>query len=365
MASDRISLTIEQIYDAALGDVPWENVLESLTSLFGANSAVLSVELNRGGGWGASIGADPSFHASYFAHYAAINPLAARAHAAPVGSVLTDQMLMPTADYQRSEFFNDWARPQDFKAMMNTRLENTDEAKICVGLTRSSRADEFDAGDIALQRRLTPHFRRSIRAYFRLAEAWASGQAMGVALDRMRRGVIGLDPAGRIVFANEAARTLLTTGDALLVEHGLLAARRPDLTSSLRRMIGLAANGEATKGLILPRRDEGSSLFLETVPVGRSATLPSLGARPAVLLMITDPENELGPTADRLRTLYGLTAREAAVAVRAARGEGLDSVADVLGMASNTARSHLKKIFDKTETHRQAELSWLLARLSG
>jgi DNA-binding CsgD family transcriptional regulator len=81
--------------------------------------------------------------------------------------------------------------------------------------------------------------------------------------------------------------------------------------------------------------------------------------------MITDPDNDLGPTADLLRTLYGLTARESAVAVRAARGEGVERLAQTLKMAPNTARSHLRKVFDKTDTHRQAELAWLLARLSG
>ena len=84
-----------------------------------------------------------------------------------------------------------------------------------------------------------------------------------------------------------------------------------------------------------------------------------------MLLLVNDPEDGRAPAAMLLREFYGLTAAEAAVATQAAHGEGLGAVARVLGIAPNTARSHLTHVFDKTDTHRQAELAWLLARFSG
>jgi DNA-binding CsgD family transcriptional regulator len=51
-----------------------------------------------------------------------------------------------------------------------------------------------------------------------------------------------------------------------------------------------------------------------------------------VLLMITDTENDPGPATTLLRDAYGLTAREAAVALQTARGNGVDGVAKALGM---------------------------------
>jgi DNA-binding CsgD family transcriptional regulator len=67
---------------------------------------------------------------------------------------------------------------------------------------------------------------------------------------------------------------------------------------------------------------------------------------------------------EALRTAFGLTEAEAAVAQRIARGEGLPVVAAALGVSPSTARTHLKHTFDKTGTHRQAELAALLARLA-
>jgi DNA-binding CsgD family transcriptional regulator len=62
-----------------------------------------------------------------------------------------------------------------------------------------------------------------------------------------------------------------------------------------------------------------------------------------------------------LRRLYGLTAAEAAVAVQIARGEGLQAAADNLRVTLPTVRTHLQRVFAKTQTRRQAELTRVIA----
>lgn len=366
MPSDSISPLVEQIYDAAIDERPWENVLEALARLFHANSAAITIESKRGGGWGVSFGAaDRSFHDSYFAHYSGINPFSPHTFAIPAGTVLTDRMIMRMADYRRTEFFNDWARPQGFDNIVHLRIENSGDTVIGVGLTRSRGSGEFESDEIALQQFLLPHLRRGIRTSLRLAEAKASGLAMGEALDQLRRGVIGLDAACRVVFANQAAQSSFARGDMLQVSAGVLTAVRSNWTSDLRRIVDSAIRGRTSGSLILPRPDGRPGLLLEAVPAAGSVALLGLHSLPVALLIITDPEDDVSSATEPLRALYGLTAKEAEVAVHAARGEGLATVAATLGMARSTAQSHLKKVFDKTQTHRQAELAWLVARLSG
>lgn len=367
MPSRRIALAplLEQLHDAALGTLPWKAVLGSLTELFRANSSVILVEPAQGTGWGISTGGDARTHSEYFEHYAGIHPLAPRCFTAPAGSILTDRALMPRAEFERTEFYADWARPNRFDEFLNLRLERSDQAVVAMGLTRPSRAGEFESDDFALLRRLAPHVRRAVATYQRLEEALASQQAMAEALDRMGRGICGLDRAGRVVFANRAAQALLAVGDALRAEGGLLAANRPDRTTALRRVLRSATLGGATEALALPRPDGRLPLLLEFVPMGSSAVALDLRAPPAALLLIDDMEDARVPAATSLRELFGLTATEAAVAIHTARGEGLGSVARALRIAPSTARSHLKHVFDKTGTHRQAELAQLLARLPG
>ena len=366
MPADRVDALTEHLYEAALGDLPWETALESLARLLDANSAAITVDQKGGGGWGVSFGAaDRSFHEAYFTHYGAINPLAARVLTAPEGSVLTEHMAMRRADYERSEFYSDWARPQGFQYIVHVRVENRDDALTGVGLTRSTRTGNFEQGDIDLLQRLAPHLRRSVRTYLRLAEIRTTGFAMGEALDRMQRGAIGLDVSGRVIFANQAARLLLKSDDTLRVVGDLLVAVRADWTATLRRMVEAAICGRATGPMLLPRVNGRSALLLEILPVARLVASRGLNSRPAALLVLTDPDSGHQPGVASLRRIYGLTAKEAEVAIHAATGEELAAIAAVLGVARSTVQSHLKRIYDKTDTHRQAELAWLVARLSG
>ena len=57
-----------------------------------------------------------------------------------------------------------------------------------------------------------------------------------------------------------------------------------------------------------------------------------------------------------LRRHFGLTPAEAKLALHLAAGETLRSAEAKLGMTYETARTHLKSIFQKTGTCRQAEL---------
>lgn len=57
-----------------------------------------------------------------------------------------------------------------------------------------------------------------------------------------------------------------------------------------------------------------------------------------------------------LRERYGLTPAEAAFALEIVKGDGRDAAARRRGISVSTAHAHLNKIFEKTGTHRQAEL---------
>jgi DNA-binding CsgD family transcriptional regulator len=78
------------------------------------------------------------------------------------------------------------------------------------------------------------------------------------------------------------------------------------------------------------------------------------------LVMIVDPEHEHEPPKALIRRIFGLTNAEAEVAVRVMRGDGLKPISADLAVSRATVNTHLQHIFDKTDTHRQAEVVRLL-----
>jgi DNA-binding CsgD family transcriptional regulator len=77
-----------------------------------------------------------------------------------------------------------------------------------------------------------------------------------------------------------------------------------------------------------------------------------------------EPGQQLEPPTRLLERVYGLTNAEADVALRVLRGDGLKPVCEELSLSMATVKTHLQHVFDKTDTHRQAELVRLLLTIT-
>ena len=78
------------------------------------------------------------------------------------------------------------------------------------------------------------------------------------------------------------------------------------------------------------------------------------------MIFITDPEAQTTTPTEMLERLYGLTPAEAKLAALLAHGKSVTEAADELHITQNTARTHLKHIFQKTGVKRQSELVKLI-----
>jgi DNA-binding CsgD family transcriptional regulator len=163
----------------------------------------------------------------------------------------------------------------------------------------------------------------------------------------------------RPCLANGAALEILRKKDGLsLSASGLEAERANDtklLVSLLREAISAPHLGEPAGSPITVPRKMGIALIIRVVPGPELRGWPRADARTA-LMTISDPA--LAPDAKEhdLTRLYGLTRGEAAIASLVIQGKSIEEAADALFISAHTARTHLKRIFLKTETHRQPEL---------
>jgi DNA-binding CsgD family transcriptional regulator len=82
------------------------------------------------------------------------------------------------------------------------------------------------------------------------------------------------------------------------------------------------------------------------------------------MVLVIDPTRETIPLEQMLRQLYRLTKGEASVAQLVLYGEGVQAISDRLSLSNATVRTHLRSIFTKTGTHRQAELVRLLSTVT-
>ena len=373
---DPLSAFVDRVYDAAAGLGGWDGVLPDLARLLGGSAAVLGIAGPHCPGRVVQVGVDPACMARYLERHAGRNELAARSASLPVGAVVTDESLMPKAEFLRTAFYDDCLRPQGLRSLINLRAARGEHgalANVCV--LRSASEGEFGADDIDLLSRLAPHLRRAVAVHIRLAEAEGERRALAEALERLPRAAFLVDGAAVVRHANAAGAALLGARDGGLRadpgEGGALRAARVEETALLRRVVAAAALGRGAappRGgyVCLSRSPPRPPLVVTATPLS-AAGMASAGLppEPMALLLVADPEARTeAPPPALLREAFGLTKAEAEVAARAANGDGVPALAASLDISPGTARLHLHRVFEKTGARRQAELAAVLGRLA-
>jgi DNA-binding CsgD family transcriptional regulator len=206
---------------------------------------------------------------------------------------------------------------------------------------------------------------RAIDVHRRLSGAELLAADIATALDRLPHGVLLLSANGRVQFVSRTAEDILAARDGLTLEHGSLRAATVSATNRLRAALRDAhrtAAGELSPGdtmLVLERPSGKRPLSLVAAPLPRRrVTLGSESA--AVTVLVTDPDRTLPTPGAMLRTLFRLTRAEADLVSLLVEGATLQEAAARLALAPDTVRKRLKTVFQKTGTHRQAELVRLI-----
>lgn len=232
------------------------------------------------------------------------------------------------------------------------------------GTIRTPRQGEFDRDTYRKAELLHPHLERALRFHIALDEARALAASLGDALDTLTTGIVLLRADATVLLANRAARAILDRRDGLRLVHGRLHAATSATQARLERVIGesLGRSGPATGGGIAVERPVGRPLVLRVLPLRQSTSLVMARAASVILIQDAGRVPLLSPTT---LSAIGLTPSEGKLAAALLAGQSLDEFANASGLQLSTVRSTLKGVFEKTETHRQAELVAILSRLGG
>lgn len=356
---------IDLIHGAALDPALWVPVMEQVADAVGGHGATLA-RLNMLDGSGDAILArsDPATLDSYAAHFQSRNVLTvvedpASYRAGATSGVATDEAALPRDAFLRSEFYNDFLRPQGIDSALWIRLELAEREVCTITIGRSARKGRYGAADIEAARLLQPHL---VRAY-KMSRNLAASRDLGLAMDQARHAAFLLDRDGRLRHANTLAAALLAAGKALSVSAGRLLAANSAANAQLQALIAAGLHGQPRSGgaMALPTPAGRLPLALRTAPLGRGS--PVFGTGGGLLVTVADLDAQVQSPAEDLRLLFGLTAAEARIAGAIYEGMSLPEAAQAFGLSGHTVRFQLARVFDKTGVTRQTELVKLMIRL--
>lgn len=223
---------------------------------------------------------------------------------------------------------------------------------------RSESAEPFSRADAKDLLALAPDLSRLVR--LRRSLTLSKLANLVNALEALDCPALVITPDLTVLALNNAAGACLEPD--FKIKAGQLAAGRPETERALRELQNLARGGETRRavGTVVVGRDgPGRPLLIDAVPAG--AVFGSSVSEPYSLLILRDLARKPSTDGQRMQSIFGFTRTEALCAERLVYGDTIQAAADHLGMARETARSHLKVLFAKTGTNRQADLVALLS----
>jgi DNA-binding CsgD family transcriptional regulator len=362
---DRIRAAVDDVMAAAVLGDGWEPALAQFSYASGARGAVLMR--------GAVRMRDCAHHVlatittgdmaelvqAYVAGRRPPNSRYSRVQYGPVARFRVDHDDYTDAELRRDPYYQEFLRPAGYFWHANLALTNGRDEFVELSLKRRFEAGPYQRADAALIDAVVP----DLLVAARLAKYTLDGEARGMARLLAQRGtpVFELDSRGRVLSrhaaAEDAACPLRVIGRRLVATD---RTAQPALDRAIARVLAVPG----ATALAPVTGPPGGRHFLQVLPApGRARDIFLSAAALAVLIDGGEPPPCIRLDPATVAQAFALTDREAAVTCLLAEGATLADVAQRLGMQIGTVRVHLRSVFAKTGTNRQAELVALLGRL--
>ena len=353
-----VGAVIERIQSAALDPTQWSGVVAELAALCGAHTGII-YEFDRVRGMPTVLGTlqiDPARALLYEQHYYSVDPWNRHAMSSQVGRVTLTHEFMRDADFQRSEFYQDYLRHSDIFYALGTTVERTPDHMAVFGVQCGHRKGPFSKEAADMIELIAPHLRQACLTRRTLRAARQMCATLTETLHLIASPVLVVDGGGRLQFANRAAEALLEARDGLRLDRRTVSPSSRDQAKPFAEMLAALAGGpEGARAsphdiaIQRPMSDRPLLLRFAMLPRGDGGDGPRIA-------IFVDLAAGVAQGIERLQQALRLTRAEARLLAGLVAGESLAALSDKHRVSVNTLRVHLSRLFQKTGTHRQAEL---------
>jgi DNA-binding CsgD family transcriptional regulator len=245
--------------------------------------------------------------------------------------------------------------------MLAMSLRADESTREVLGFLRSGSDRGYGPASLALCGQWAPHLVRAGELRARMQQL-VGHAAIGLStLDGLSQGMAVIDEDCRVQYLNRAGQARVTGDGPCRIEQGRLLPASGLHQPAFRKLVrnACAASGAPASGASRARATALPS-GLSVLPLKASHPLASFRHRHLALVVFASPAAACDTDPRVLGELLGLTPTEAGLALLLSAGKTLKDFADVRQCSTHTARSHLKRLLQKTGCHRQMELVQLV-----
>ncbi len=364
MSDTELSALIGQIYDTTFDPDRWPGVLANIVGFMDGKTGAL-VSQGVGGkhvNFHYSWGEDPKYTELYRTTYARLNPAVVPvALSVKSGEICSLSMMIPFGEFLKSRFYKEWAQPQGYGDVTTVIIEKAADGFAHLGvsydLANSPVGDELRR-KMAL---LAPHVCRAV-AISKLVElSKIEAALLADTVDSLDAAVFLVREDGRLGHANGSGRALLAQGVLFRENNGVISAVNPEARAAVSASLAAAASGDAgmtNRKVAIPLTSRDGERYVCHIMSLAAGARSGARARydTAVAMFVHKASVERPTMIEAVAAHFKLTPAELRVMFAIIEVGGTPEVAKMLGTSIDTVKTHLKRIFAKTETRRQADL---------
>jgi DNA-binding CsgD family transcriptional regulator len=362
------SALVGDVYDAALEPALWPRVLEKVAGFVGGSAIGLVSKdtVSRASDVHYHFGFDQDFVRLYREKYWKFDMFAPLAFFG-VGEVTSLVNCTALEAFLRGSFMTEWANPQGWIDAANVVLVKSVMQCAIMSVTRNAADGMVDDEMRRRLRLVVPHVRRAVLIGNVIERKTAEAAGLADTLDGLSASMFLVEASGRVVHANVAGHVMMAAGDLLRTgADGRLVACDRRVDQVLRDVFAAAGRGDeviGSKGIAVPLSARDGERHVAHVLPLTSGARRQAGATYAAAAAVFVHRASLTTSSppEVIARTYTLTPTELRVLLAVVEIGGVPEVAEALGVSETTVRFHLRQLFGKTGTHRQADLVKLVA----
>jgi DNA-binding CsgD family transcriptional regulator len=274
-------------------------------------------------------------------------------------SFMRDVDIMSGDELNVDPIYNEFLRPLGLGWTMGDVILEPSGHMIIFDIIRQSDKGPHRPEDVARMNALRPDLARAALMSSRLGFQQAENMTRALSAVGLPALIIG--DAGNVIASNPEMEAMAPR--VRIGAQSRLSLKSATADALLQTTLAQTRDGKVPmlQSIPVPADRENAALILHFLPVKREAR--DIFSKSAGIVIATSV-GEVGPPDLRVISgLFDLTTAEARVARGIAGGMAVDDLASSLRITRETVRTHLKRIYRKTGTTKQAELVLLLSGL--
>ena len=266
-----------------------------------------------------------------------------------------------------SRLHKEWALPNKIDDCIWLPLVKT-PSKIghLVVMTHVDRGPVTQA-DLDIMAQLAPHIRRAV-TISDLFEAQRNVNDMfRDIIDALVTPVFIVTAEMRVLFANTSGQAMLSSRDVVSISNGKLDFSFNLANNSIGHAVTTSKQDEfklGPYGIGIPLKRAAVPAVAHVMPLVRRGGANRISNQAAAAIFIAQSGQKATAAIDAIGALFGLTPTEKLVADMIGKGKRPADIALLSGTQETTVRTHLRILFEKTNTNDQRELNDLIRDLT-